>query len=98
MTTFEERPPVEPLPDLSALSDDDLRVHIDALPDPAMVPDARAFADLRLVPDLRAVADFRTRVDVGGRMNFHRHSATQVSARISTYSREKWSPGEESVR
>jgi hypothetical protein len=28
MTTFEERPPVEPLPDLSALSDDDLRVMI----------------------------------------------------------------------
>ena len=28
MTTFEERPPVEPLPDLSSLTDDDLRVMI----------------------------------------------------------------------
>jgi hypothetical protein len=28
MTTFEERPPVEPLPDLSSLSDDDLRTLI----------------------------------------------------------------------
>ena len=28
MTTFEERPPVEPLPDLASLNDDDLRVMI----------------------------------------------------------------------
>ena len=28
MTTFEERPPVEPLPDLSSLTDDDLRTMI----------------------------------------------------------------------
>jgi hypothetical protein len=28
LTTFEERPPVEPLPDLSSLTDDDLRVMI----------------------------------------------------------------------
>ena len=28
MTTFEERPPVEPLPDLASLTDDDLRVMI----------------------------------------------------------------------
>jgi hypothetical protein len=28
MTTFEERPPVEPLPDLATLTDDDLRTMI----------------------------------------------------------------------
>src|SRR5437773_640839 len=68
--------------DLAPVPEDDVRIDVRVLPDPAVPADPGALPDLDPVPDLRAIADGGLRGDVRGRVDLCRNPNHLLKSRM----------------